>query len=459
MNVVLISTYELGRQPFGLASPTAWLRDEGAQVSCFDLAVERLDQRVVVEADLIGFYVPMHTATRLATRYFERVKAINPDAHYCFYGLYASVNEDYLRKLGADTILGGEFEEGLVSVYRRVAANGSSNGTGQPEPLISFARQSFRVPDRSTLPQLDRYARVMTGPGQERVVGYTEATRGCKHLCRHCPIVPVYGGRFRVVQRDVVLADIAGQVACGAQHITFGDPDFWNGPGHALAVVRELHERFPDVSYDVTIKVEHLLKEARHLPVLRDTGCLFVTCAVEAVDDGLLEIFDKGHTRADFIEVVRLAREAGIVLNPTFVTFSPWISLEGYVDLLETLYQLDLVDHVAPIQYGIRLLIPQGSRLLELPATAEVITEFDEEGLCYRWNHPDPRVDQLCCDVLKIVQDGQNRDQGRREIFQRVWRQARGALDENVTDVLGIDALSTLPDRATVPYLTEPWYC
>ena len=121
-NVVLISTYELGRQPFGLASPAAWLKEEGAGVRCFDLAVEKLDKEVVAGADLIGFYVPMHTATRLAARFFEQVKAINPRAHYCFYGLYAPVNEEYLRQLGADTVLGGEFEEGLVSVLRRIAA-------------------------------------------------------------------------------------------------------------------------------------------------------------------------------------------------------------------------------------------------------------------------------------------------------------------------------------------------
>lgn len=468
MNVVLISTYELGRQPFGLASPTAWLREEGAKVTCFDLAVERLDQHAVTKADLIGFYIPMHTATRLATRCFEQIKELNPDAHYCFYGLYASVNEDYLRKLGADTILGGEFEEGLVSVYRRLSANGSDlgqdEGSGQGnghqlEPVISMGRQQFQVPDRSSLPQLDRYARVRTGPGEEKVVGYTEATRGCKHLCRHCPIVPVYGGRFRVVQRDIVLEDIARQVAAGAEHITFGDPDFWNGPGHALAIIRELHERFPEVTYDVTIKVEHLLKHAEHLPVLSETGCLFVTCAVEAVDERLLEIFDKRHTRDDLVEVVRLAREAGVVLNPTFVAFSPWITLEGYLDFLETIRDLGLVDQVAPIQYGIRLLIPQGSRLLELSETQEVITKFDEEGLCHRWDHPDPRVDQLCRDVLEIIQDSQKKDECRREIFQRVWRKAREALGEDVAEAFETDFLAALPDRATVPYLTEPWYC
>src|ERR671910_3122792 len=118
--VVLISTYELGHQPFGLASPAAWLRQEGARVTCLDLAVERLDEAAIAAADLVAFYVPMHTATRLAASFVERVRRINPTAHLCFYGLYAPVNEGYLRGLGAETILGGEFEAGLAALAKRL---------------------------------------------------------------------------------------------------------------------------------------------------------------------------------------------------------------------------------------------------------------------------------------------------------------------------------------------------
>src|SRR5215213_9166400 len=140
LRVVLISTYELGHQPFGLASPAAWLREAGARVSCLDLSVERLDEVAIAEADLVAFYVPMHTATRLAASFVERVKRINPDAHLCFYGLYAPVNEEYLRELGAGTILGGEFEEGLVALVERLAANEMRRSPlqAQPEPMISL---------------------------------------------------------------------------------------------------------------------------------------------------------------------------------------------------------------------------------------------------------------------------------------------------------------------------------
>ncbi len=321
MKILLVSTYELGHQPFGLASPAAWLAERGHEVACADLCVESLDADTVCEAGLVAFYLPMHTATRLAARVIEKVRKLNPQAHLCCYGLYAPLNEAYLRSLGAGTILGGEFEPGLVSLAGRLAA-GSADAP-QLEPLISLDRLKFQVPLRSALPPIEQYAGLRIGSTSKRV-GYTEASRGCKHLCRHCPVVPVYQGSFRVVQPEVVLADIRQQVAAGAEHITFGDPDFFNGPTHAMRIVDALHQEFPELTYDATIKIEHLLKHRELLPRLRETGCLFVTSAVESMDDAVLAKLDKGHTRADFIEVAREFRRLGLTLAPTFIPFTPW---------------------------------------------------------------------------------------------------------------------------------------
>jgi radical SAM superfamily enzyme YgiQ (UPF0313 family) len=457
VQVVLISTYELGRQPFGLASPAAWLRKAGARVTCLDLAVEPLDEEAVRAAQVVAFYLPMHTATRIATRVAERVKALNPDAHLCFYGLYASMNEPLLRRLGADTVLGGEFEAGLGSVIERLrAAPAGAKKVFQIEPVVSLAKQQFVVPDRSGLAALSKYAQLEVGDGQSRTVGYTEASRGCKHLCRHCPVVPVYQGQFRIVQQDVVLEDIRRQVAAGAEHITFGDPDFFNGIGHALALVRALRAEHPHLTYDVTIKIEHLLKHAKHLTTLKETGCLFVTSAVESIDDRVLERLNKGHTRDDFLRVVRLCREAGLTLHPTFVAFTPWISIEGYQELLSLLAELDLSDHVAPIQLAIRLLIPAGSKLLELPEVQEIVGPFDETALIYPWRHSDPRVDRLQGDIQALVGAATGRGASRREIFAQVWllaEQAPGGLGRPLP--LSVQT----PARVTIPYLTEPWYC
>ncbi len=464
MRVLLISTYDLGRQPFGLASPAAWLRRAGAEVRCLDLAVDRLDEGAVRDAELVAFYLPMHTATRLAVRALERVRALNPRAHLCGYGLYAPMNESFLRALGVHTILGGEFEAGLVSLLERLVGHSGGPTTARPaqrEPLVSLDRQAFLTPDRAGLPALSRYARLECGDGHSRTVGYTEASRGCRHRCRHCPVVPVYQGRFRIVQRDVVLADIRQQVAAGAEHVTFGDPDFFNGIGHALPLIRAMHEEHPALTYDVTVKIEHLLRHAEHLPTLRKTGCLFVTSAVESLDDRVLTLLEKGHTRDDFLRVVRLCRGAGLTMNPTFVAFTPWNSLAGYHELLALLDELDLVDQVAPVQLAIRLLIPAGSRLLELPEVRDLVEPFDEVALVHPWRHPDLRVDRLQTELQRMVHREATHGHERREIFRRAWdlaERARGG--EYRLRVFCADARAReWPDRAPVPYLTEPWYC
>ena len=438
----------MGRQPFGLASPAAWLRAAGWDVVCIDSAKEKLSSAPLSAADLVGFHLPMHTATRLAVPVITKVRELNPGAKLCAYGLYAPLNADLLRSLGVDAIFGGEFEEALAAF-----AGQEQKPQRAPSSPVTLPRIHFLVPDRSGLPPLGKYAALQMPDGARRLVGYTEATRGCKHLCRHCPIVPVYEGQFRIVQPDVVLADIDAQIASGAQHITFGDPDFLNGPTHAMRIVEALHDTNPGVSYDVTIKVEHLLKHRDLLPRLAETGCAFVTSAIESVDDRVLSILAKGHTRADFLEAVRLCRTAGLTLIPTFVAFHPWLTLADYCDLLDTIEALDLIDHVAPIQLAIRLLIPEGSLMLTVDDMRRQIGAFDPVTLTYRWTHPDSRVDQLHGDVAALV--GARINANRRAVFDEISALAHDRAGHQSRRA------STRPARArsTVPYLNEPWYC
>jgi radical SAM superfamily enzyme YgiQ (UPF0313 family) len=447
--VLLLSTYDLGHQPFGLASPAAWLRRAGHLVLTCDLSRERLTESHVRDVSLVAVYLPMHTATRLAVPVLDRVRALNPEATICAYGLYAPLNASLLRDHGVSVVLGAEAEQDLVDVAARCQNREPIGIVDRPLPRLAFV-----MPDRSTLPPLARYARLQMPDGSRRVPGATDATRGCKHRCRHCPIVPVYDGQFRAVPAAVVLADIDQQVGAGAEHITFSDPDFFNGPTHARRIVEALHERHPALTYDVTIKVEHLLKHRELLPVLARTGCLFVTSAVEAVDDGILERLEKGHTRADFVASVDLCRDAGLSLVPTFVAFTPWTTVEGYQDLLETVSSLGLVEHVAPVQWGLRLLVTQGSRLLELDDLASQLAPFDPKTLTYPWPHRDPRVDALQRAIMGMV--GVRHPATRAEIFERVWALAAAA---GTPGHLAAHPRPAAINRATVPYLDEPWYC
>jgi radical SAM superfamily enzyme YgiQ (UPF0313 family) len=493
MRIVLISTYELGRQPFGLVSPAAWLRRRGHEVACFDLTRQELDSRAVRAAELIAIYLPMHTATRLACKLIPSLRSQNAAAHICCYGLYAPMNAEYLRSLGVATILGGEFEGGLVRLAERlsavrsgnhetVSADGEDNpgrsqkpqgsadsalryrggdalkrtpttfAQTQPEPIVSLERLRFEVPDRAGLAPIAKYAHLVLPDGGYRVVGSTEASRGCKHLCRHCPIVPVYNGVFRIVERDVVLADVRQQVAAGAQHISFGDPDFFNGIRHAMELVEAFHAEFPGVTYDLTIKIEHLREQEKHLARLRDTGCLFVISAVESVDDSILERLDKGHSREDFLYVARKFRELGMTLHPTFVPFTPWTSLDGYLDLLRVLAEEELVENVAPIQLGIRLLIPEGSRLLELEEVRRTVGGFDAESLVYPWTSTDARADLLSEAVQAIAAEADRKKESRVTAFARIWAAAHEAARIDAPEL-------QVTEGRDVPFLSEPWYC
>jgi len=450
MKVVLINPYELGRQPFGLAEPAAWLKREGCEVLCLDLSLQMLEPEVLADADLVAIYVAMHTATRIAVAALPRIKQLASRAHLCVYGLYAPMNEEMFRGLGVETVLGGEVEPALVSLVQRLK---NDSDYVQTEPVVSLAKIDFVMPDRTGLPALERYAHLLVGESETRVVGFAEGSRGCKHMCRHCPVVPVYQGKFRILPVDVVMQDIRQQVALGAQHISFGDPDFLNGPTHAQKLMRALHAEFPQVTYDATIKIQHLLAHAELLPLLKETGCLFITAAVEAVDDQILEHLDKNHTNADFGRAVQLVRAVGIALAPTFVPFSPWTTLEGYIALLARLVELDLIESVPPIQLAIRLLVPQGSELLKLPGFMQYLDAFDPTLLGYPWRHADARVDALHKRIQAWVMEAESNNLPRRDIFSHIWNLAYSAA------ALPAPQLPHGDTHAPGPRLSEPWYC
>jgi hypothetical protein len=248
-----------------------------------------------------------------------------------------------------------------------------------------------------------------------------------------------------------VLADVDAQIQAGAQHITFGDPDFFNGPTHAMRIVDALHTAHPAVTYDVTIKVEHLLRHRDLLGRLVATGCAFVTSAVESIDDAVLARLEKGHTRRDFVDAVAACREANLTFVPTFVAFHPWLTLDGYCDLLDLIERLDLVDHVAPIQLASRLLVTRGSRLLELDDLRTLVGHFDGATLAYPWAHPDDRVDDLHRELTRLV--GVRLSDDRRTLFDAIAAVAyeRAGRPPYVP--------AERRERHVVPHLSEPWYC
>jgi len=450
MHISLINPYELGRQPFGLAEPAAFLQAAGHTVSCCDLSIQKLDSCVDKTTEIVAIYIAMHTATRIAVEALPKIRQLAPQASLCVYGLYAPMNADLFRSLGIDTVLGGEFESGLVSMAQRVQAG---RGETQTEAETALDKITFIAPDRSKLPPLSQYARLIDPDGSEKTVGFSETTRGCKYLCRHCPVVPVYQGKFFIVPANIVLDDIRSQINAGAEHISFGDPDFFNGPGHALKIVRALHSEHPDVTYDATIKIEHIINYPDEIKILKDTGCLFILSAVEAVDDTILGLLDKGHSRKDFINALAFLREIDINLAPTFVAFTPWTTLDIYLELLEYILKLQLIEAVAPVQLSIRLLIPAGSYILELDGLDDIVGEFDASILGHPWSNPDPRVDELQQKIQSWVTKAESEGLSRPEIFLEIWRLTH---EQAGKPVPGLDIEHA---GKPIPRLSENWYC
>ncbi|MSQ42234.1 MAG: radical SAM protein [Dehalococcoidia bacterium] len=478
--VLLVSAYELGHQPLGLAAPAAALRAAGHEVRTLDLAVDAPAPAVLRDVDLVAISMPMHTAARIGLAFARAARAASPAITIACYGLYASpLHAQLVGPDRADLVIGGEYEAGLCALADRVAGRTARDAAIPGAGAIPLrTRPRAAVPDRRGLPGLDRYARVRRADG-EHAAGYVEASRGCAHRCTHCPITPVYGGALRLVPREAVLADVAQQVAAGARHITFGDPDFLNAVPHSLAIAEELHRRWPDLTYDATIKVEHLIDHAAVLPALRDSGCLFITSAFESCNDAILATLEKGHTAADLPVALRAAERAGLPVRPTWVAFTPWTSMEDLLAILDFVAEQGLVRHVQPVQYGLRLLLPPGSPLVERLAHEGRLGPFDGEGLTYIWRAVDARVDALQAEIAALVEAAAQpaaaagcdcgddacaraaEPEDAAITFTRVRRAAYAAAGREPPPPLTAPAgtLAGAPAVVIVPGLTEAWFC
>src|SRR5436309_6162263 len=449
--ILLVSCYELGHQPLGLAWPKAFLERAGYAPGTLDLSVEAFDEDKVRQARLVAISVPMHTALRLGVRAAERIRRVNSRCRIVFYGLYALLTAAYLRAHGADAVLGGELEEALVGLVRRLEAG--EDVAIEPGPTLR--RLPFPVPSRSGLPEWTRYAG-LSRAGELVPAGSVEASRGCLHRCLHCPIPSVYDGRFFVVPREVVLEDVRRLVAAGAGHITFGDPDFLNGPRHALRIVQALHAEFPRVTYDFTAKIEHILEHGGLFPEFAETGCVFVVSAVESLSDVVLANLEKGHTRADVVVALDIVRRAGIAPRPTFVAFTPWTTLADYLELFDFVEAEGLIDHVDPVQYALRLLVPPGSLLLSRSSIQPFLGPLDPAAFSYPWTHPDRRMDALHLAVTAHLERATAAGQDPRTTFYRLRALAAepaGATVSSVTTRL------PPPERPIPQRLPEPWLC
>jgi radical SAM superfamily enzyme YgiQ (UPF0313 family) len=458
-DILLISCYELGHQPFQLASLSAMLGQAGYHPLPIDTAVDVLDDEAIRKAQFIAISVPMHTALRLGEQIALRIRAINPRAFICLYGLYALLNADHLLQTAIDAAIGGECEIPLLkligAIERRENTNLPGVRTSQTEAGPWLERTPFLVPERAHLPSLERYARLEWN-GKLRLAGYTETTRGCKHSCLHCPITPVYQGRFFAVPRAIVLDDIRAQVAQGAGHITFGDPDFWNGPTHAIRILRAMHQEFPDVTFDATIKIEHLLKHRDLLSEMKALGCAFVVSALESLNDDVLKQLDKGHTSQDAITAFMLMEQAGIPLRPSLLPFSPWETLESYHHLLDFFEQHHLIEHIDPVHLSIRLLIPPGSALLDSADSAPWSGQLDATAYTYHWQHPDPRMDTLQAQIATVVEQAEDARADPVATFFQVKALAHAAKGE---DFAAAHAFERYGTHKVLPHLTESWFC
>ncbi len=458
MRVLIISTYDLGTQPLIPSRIKSVLTGEGHRVKAVDLAVSALDADDLAQTEVVVFYIPMHTALSLAKELAETIRSERSDIPFCFFGLYAPAAYGAGLLSPKDIAVAGDNFTILSSWLTSLQKNGKEHqisglhiDLGSPQPTFSLP------PDRSDFLPLGNYVHYLEGD-TSKIVATLETVAGCSHKCRHCPVPVIYGGRTRPTPREEILADAAQQIAQGASHIHFSDPDFFNRARYSLDIMAELKHLWPHLTFDATIKISHLLKYESLLPELKKYDCKLVIAALEQVNDRTLDYLAKGHTKADAHKAFRLLRQLDIEPRPSLLPFTPWTTGQDLVELLDFVAENDLAANIDPVQWSIRLLIPPGSLLLgkevEMPPG---VLEETKNSLSMSWHSPDPKLDELATKIGRLAE----------KIAAEPTYEAYIAIRKLIFSELEIPFYETgvNPDVASKipadqrPRLSENWFC
>jgi radical SAM superfamily enzyme YgiQ (UPF0313 family) len=411
---LLLSFYEGGFQPLTIAAAAPYLREAGFKVVLVDQFIEGLTDDQLEEADYICCSLPLYQSLEAGRTFFPKLRETG--LPIILFGQHATLASDVLLENGiGDWVIRGDGEVPLANLLLRLEQNGTSS-SGYPEGVCRSGERcrpyvhrgpTFHAPDRSSLPPLSRYRyglaeRFLGGP---QIVGNVEASRGCHHACLYCSVFGAYEKKVALIPKEIVLQDIRNCVEQGASHICFTDAEFLNSPVHGLKVVKELHQEFPDLTWDYTARADHLLDCADAVREMVPLGARFVTSAFEFPSERVLNLIDKELGIDDCLRAVELCEQIGLGLNPTFLTFNPWSSLEQIYGLSDFLDKTGLARHVDPLQLETRLYLPKGSPLVGSPAMQGI--SLVEHEFHYEWTHPDSRVDQIFAKVVPPPKEGE----------------------------------------------------
>ncbi len=373
MKILLTSFYDLGKQPKIIAEIVDKYSTSQVEFDCIDFSVDNPELNLH-EYDALGIYAPMHTATVLSIEYLKDKKL--PKKVFTF-GLYGSVLEDFNSSIKHIN----NIEDGELDSFLGISKN------------LEFSLKN-NIPNRNIFPDISNYAHLVDGRNN-LIAGSVETTYGCKHSCTHCPIPITFNGSFKTFSIEKIVNDVSNQVDSGAQHISFNDPDFLNGPVHALKVLEALNSKFPSITYDATIKVEHIIKYQKYFMQLSSLNMIFVISAFETTNDEVLTLLDKKHTNEDLSTAIELSQKANIDIRPTWMPFSPLANLQDLPNIIKLIESYKLRETVDPIQLTIKLLVPKHSLILDKTAIKKYIGEYDKNSLSYKWAYKHNEVEKL----------------------------------------------------------------
>lgn len=390
---LVVSPFEAELQPLAAASAAGALRDAHLDVQAWD-ADRFPDASGFVEADLVMLSVQQFESLERAIGLVPALRAAHPGGVIVAFGQYAQMNSSVFQSL-VDAVLFDEPERVATELATAAERHCVDDLPGaltsrRMNPKAPRGRLQLSAPARDLFPALIHYE---AHHGPWGLMGNLEASRGCHHKCTYCSVYGAYDGGSAAYETDAVVADALQLADDGVRHFCFIDAEFFNSRTNGKTIMRRVVDEVGPCTFEFTTRVDHVLKYTRELDELVGLGLRRVTSALEFPSDRILRIFDKGIDVADMRRAIVEADRLGVVLNPTFIPFTPWIEYDELLTFEDFLVETGLAKVAEPTVLQTRLLLFRGSPLLHSPWIQD--TPLTDNGFWFGWEHEDPRVEDL----------------------------------------------------------------
>lgn len=262
-----------------------------------------------------------------------------------FGGMHPTILPEETAKSDAvDFIVAGDAEKSFAALVAALDEGRDTSGIAgvgryaegefvftPPEP-VERDIDSFPFPDRDCLINFDKHKKYL-----QAVI----TSRGCPFQCTFCSGRNITGGVVRYRSPENVVNEIKLlKERYGMNHIMFYDDSLVLNKKRISEICRMIIDQKLNITWGAFTRADSVNREL--LTLMKASGCRFLGLGVESGSNKTLKKVNKGYTREQAIEGVKLIKEFGIQVDMNIIIGFPHENEQDIKDTISLIRELEI---------------------------------------------------------------------------------------------------------------------